>query len=771
MRLAANALETVREALDGKFSHIEVRYVMDDQVGRADLRRLAPVLVKLRTRISSALDQREVQKLQSIFQRDNQEGWKAWLLAYTQTFSEWGWFNLISRAIAQEALLWVPDYAPTVENIRHYEECVYYGRWPETYDWFLFLSSQQELPDERRQSMLAVAAEIQLYHFYQPSKARGLLEAVKDTASSYRIDQVWGEYYLQTKQPEKARPYFERLISQKPHVGALYTNLGDCYAEIGDLRLAEEQYEQAVDNAPGMSEGYQSLADLLGKVDWYSDWEDRLQTYLERLQMLNDNPAAPYSTIGGVYRTLGKYEKAVQYFNQSLQADPKAVNSYVSLGHLELEQVERVTDAKEKETLIDRARQTFERLLKVAPDSMSGYWGMMFADLQQNDVEGALHWAKKVRGCHTEWASFMDSTEGELLRRQAKLDESRSMLLRSFEQEPINPNALSTLLSLSDDYLSKDTKTALELLDFWRTHAGAAEEYNYQNRVGNVWYYQQDYAQAAEHYRRAVALDSERPVILSNLALALENLKAPGKRQQELEEAGEALRKAIKLRPDESEYTQRYEKIKRELDFITVYGEDALNYKPVITPVRMAGEVGAINHLLNENKDALSDATQARINGIRERVNERLGVEPPTVLISYLPGDNVTPGKYVFSLREKVVEEGVLDAEANVFEKLMENLERVLECNMHVFTGYQKAHSLLFLRKDGPSQSLRDSSRSIILFMQVLQALLRNRRPVKEIGQIAAHVHSMSKTSLTPEQIAATFMATALAESEQQHGE
>ena len=765
MRLATNALETIRETLQGNQNHIEVRYVMDDQIGRADLERLAPVLVKLRERICAMLDAREVERLRRLYEKDVNEGWQAWLLTYTLAFSEWGWYTLFCRKIAQEALMWAPEHAPSIKQIRHYTKCAHYARWPETHDWFLFLS-QQDLPKEQRGHMLATAAEIQIYHFYQPSKGQALLKQAESLIQSYRIDQVWGEYYLQTEQPELARPYFERIIASKPYLSTGYVNLGDYFAKVGDLRAADEQYEQAVENAPGLTGGYQSLAELLTKVDWYPDREARLQGYLERMQVLSDDPAAPYSTIGGVYRTLGDYEKAARHFNESLEIDREEYNAYISLGHLEIEQAGRVADAEDQKKHIDLAEQTFSKLLKLAPRSLSGYWGMMFVDLQKNELDGALQWLKKGRRCHKEWATYIESAQGELLRRQGRLAQAKRALLKSLKRETYNPSVLSSLRSLSDDYKPEDANIALRLLDIWREHSSPAEEYTYQNQVGNVWYYHEDYERAEQHYRLGIAANSKSDVLYSNLALALERRKAPGRRLDLLQEALSALEKAIELKRGVDSYTTRHEKMKMEHDFIAAYGEAALSYEHVVTPIRLAGEVETISYLLNESRDALSDRSLQMVEAFRKRVQERRGILAPPVLVSFLQGNDIPPGKYLISLRERPVEEGMLEGEEDVADGLLELLERVVESHLAVLVGYQETVNLLANCNSDACRSILTSPRLVALCMQVLVALLHNGHPVKEIEQIAARVLQMSQKDQSSEQIAAGIMQAALAESE-----
>ena len=88
------------------------------------------------------------------------------------------------------------------------------------------------------------------------------------------------------------------------------------------------------------------------------------------------NPAVPYTNIGEVYRTLGDYERASQFFKQALEVDRNSLSAYNSLGHLQLEQVGRMQqekgeqEEKERQRLIAQARQIFQDVLELAPRSI-----------------------------------------------------------------------------------------------------------------------------------------------------------------------------------------------------------------------------------------------------------------------------------------------------------------------------------------------------------------------------------------------------------------
>ncbi|MGW8250891.1 MAG: hypothetical protein ACWGO1_09635, partial [Anaerolineales bacterium] len=161
MRAASNAIETLRDAvhaIPGGKSIMEAWADFDEQVGLGDLERLVPVLVKLRSELEKIATQREVFRLQRSFERDLEAGWQQWLETYARSFSPWAWRTAFGVEIAQHGL---KRYSPSddwsLNRIREAAVLVDKGRWSETYDWFIFLSTQ-EMPAELRAQMLATAA-------------------------------------------------------------------------------------------------------------------------------------------------------------------------------------------------------------------------------------------------------------------------------------------------------------------------------------------------------------------------------------------------------------------------------------------------------------------------------------------------------------------------------------------------------------------------------------------------------------------------------------
>ena len=180
-------------------------------------------------------------------------------------------------------------------------------------------------------------------------------------------------------------------------------------------------------------------------------------------------------------------------------------------------------------------------------------------------------------------------------------------------------------------------------------------------QITTVEYYHNDYQAAAEAYRQAIAGRPTEAVYHSNLALALEELQAPGERAAELEEAISALRRARELRPDESKYAERLNKLERQHRFVMRYGESALKLKPVVRPIEVFLQSDLLPCILSENTDTLSDEMLQLIDEMRNSIRQRFGLTLPGVLFTTIEDETqAQPGAFRFSLMEVPVDYGVV---------------------------------------------------------------------------------------------------------------
>jgi tetratricopeptide (TPR) repeat protein len=779
MRAAAIALETIRDALTTETNLFAVWNVFDDQIGRAELDRFMPMLVKLRSQFEGSGIERDIRRLNRVFERNQSKHWPYWVEAYVQSFSDLGWWGTYGRAIANRALPDTPNSDWPAQRIRECTRLILHGRWDEVYDWFLFLA-QQELPAHQRARMLLIAATIQLHYFIKPTKARNFLEQAREMAPD-EISVVigWGNYWLQQNNLEEAKRCFEGVVRRMPDLVYGFVGLGDYYDKVGDLSAAEDQYQQAILNAPGMTEGHRRLMNWCGRTHWFRDRQEQLHPLFNRMLVLADNPSSVWADLGIIYKQNGVYDRAREYFEKAISLDSTYANAHAWLGYTYLDEANMPdTDASQTAQRYELARSSFERVIELAPGALDGYWAMAAWYMQRREWPTALEWCNRGLSCHSEWESFVRVRRSDILRELGQLGEAESDLMRSLELEPDNPAALDTLSRLVEAIRTRNApEAAMRTLETVRGLKGESFEHTFQNLVGNLRYYDRDYASAAEHYRLAIAANPMDNVLYSNLASALEELGTPGKRLQELEEAIAALRRAQELKPEVKTYSERLATLAAERRFVLTYGEDALKFELVVNPIRVEVHNDVLPYVLDATLTNLSKDMQVRIEAMRARVLERFGIRVPAILFGELDERRPVLGNYKITLIEREVVHGNVepgkkfacaksvgesapdagssaprgfwltdDDDAShspdyeiwtVADYIINHLQNVLEGQLADFIGYQEVSVLLDNCKFEGCKAIKNSPAELMRFVQVLKSMLQRRVAIVAIDRIS----------------------------------
>ncbi len=134
-------------------------------------------------------------------------------------------------------------------------------------------------------------------------------------------------------------------------------------------------------------------------------------------------------------------------------------------------------------------------------------------------------------------------------------EDSEQLLARAevlmLEMLNAHPQRDASIHQLADDYYRTFGKTekAVELFTKIREVKGEENEASYQNRVGNVRYYEGNYQSAEDHYRKAVDADQTQAVYFSNLAGAL-------KYQKRWEESRAYYKKAFEISARQADFNR-----------------------------------------------------------------------------------------------------------------------------------------------------------------------------------------------------------------------
>jgi tetratricopeptide (TPR) repeat protein len=193
-----------------------------------------------------------------------------------------------------------------------------------------------------------------------------------------------GLVYQQRGQHGPAVEQFREAIRRDPAYAAPRIALGASLVELGQVKEATAELEEAVKLAPKeplarqeLARAYERGADWPGAVEQYRALRDLLPGEPENVYLLGraylrlsewclkelkglDPPSARlYQAQGHTYRLQGRTDLAVRAFQRAAEADPNLAEVHLNLAQIYIEQ-KRWADA----------RQEVERELLVVPDSL-----------------------------------------------------------------------------------------------------------------------------------------------------------------------------------------------------------------------------------------------------------------------------------------------------------------------------------------------------------------------------------------------------------------
>ena len=135
---------------------------------------------------------------------------------------------------------------------------------------------------------------------------------------------------FRTQGDTEAIPFFKRAIELDPNFATAYATLGVAYSNLGQSSLSAENLKKAYDLRERVSEreryrissAYYDLAT--------GEEEKAIQAY-ESWAQSYPRDMVPSANLGGIYNTLGQYEKAVPKVQESLRLEPNAATGYALL--------------------------------------------------------------------------------------------------------------------------------------------------------------------------------------------------------------------------------------------------------------------------------------------------------------------------------------------------------------------------------------------------------------------------------------------------------
>ena len=162
--------------------------------------------------------------------------------------------------------------------------------------------------------------------------------------------------YVEKRRFDKAEFHLKEAIGLKPDYSAAYNYLGVLYFRKGEVDLAIEAYQKALENMLYANPQFPHLN--LGVAYLSRNEYRKAILHLEEAIRFVPNYVDAYNNLGRAYEGLGQYGKAKVYYEKALEFNPQYVNAYLNLGKLSYRSGER-----------QKAREYFIQVIRLGPDS------------------------------------------------------------------------------------------------------------------------------------------------------------------------------------------------------------------------------------------------------------------------------------------------------------------------------------------------------------------------------------------------------------------
>lgn len=668
-------LESVRTALLAEPNALKIWRQLDEVIGVADVTTFQPALIALRTQFEQHLFAQQGQRLSMLFEQNAEHGWREWLLAYAEALSRWR--LLLCEALVSLPLPFPDEFRQPIDFQRA-THLILHERWPEVHAFFTHLAQFDFLPPTTRARLLIPVGQIYLYYFTPRTRALAIFEQAAQLAPGLaRVLAALGDYYKEQNEPEKALAYLEQAIEAAPDEVEAYVYQGDIADKQGKAEEARTWYQEAISRVPGDSFGYSRLLRLYGRPEFIEKYGAFIVPLAERAMVVDETGRyKTYLDVGDAYSATRNYEAAHQWYDKAVALDPTRMDGYTWKGFAYLD---------EGVSRYDEARAVFEKAREVAPESYNGYWGLgQLAEREKRWAEAA-EWYAQALARQPEFHSSITARIGDMHRQLGQFEQAEALLLDALRADPTND---ATVLELADDYYRKHDRPddALRLYGQIREIKGEAFEAGYQNRLGNVYFYQNQHELSAQHYRKAIEADPTQSVYFSNLGGAYREMQRWDEAREQfekayalhkdepkykahiarvyyeearayeqalptaadasemLERAIAAARAAVAHAPGETKHAEKLAGLEQQRTFIRRYGGAALALEPIDKPLRVHVESQGLPLILNAEMNELSAETLRLIEEMRQHLRGRYGLTIPGINFAVL--QNARAGEY-----------------------------------------------------------------------------------------------------------------------------
>lgn len=477
----------------------------------------------------------------------------------------------------------------------------------------------------RRLIQLYASPELFERHEADLVRLTELAVAVGNPEGEYARYVELGNVYVQNKQFDKGRRWYDKAIALDGSNPAGYLALAAYHEKLGNLDDAEASYKRAIEVAPQSYDGYWGLT-------WFYEergrWREALEWYEKAPQYRAEWTGLLRAKIGEMYAKLDRRPEAEDLLRRELAADKDNYSAKEFLHTIAEDYYLRLGDRASAERIYAAILDILGQPYAAEYHNRLGNLSYYFDEYDKSAAEYRLAIAAKpsVAGYHRNLATAYRALK--------HYDEALQELERARA-------------------IDQDVEVF------------AKEMAQIANDQANDCYTRGEYRRAIELYGKAIDENPADSVFHENLAQAWEQVAEPNQKMHALDRALEAYRRADSIRPG-GKHARDIERLSHRKEFASSYGEKVLDWPKVVAPivVEVAGDL--IPLFEGGQAGGLSDEVAARIADLRKNVERRFGVEIPGVRVRRKEA-GLQNGTYVILLRDIPVVSGTVMVERCYF--------------------------------------------------------------------------------------------------------
>lgn len=349
------------------------------------------------------------------------------------------------------------------------------------------------------------------------------------------------------------------LINEFQDEAILFNIKGACYAGVGQLDIAVENYEKAIEINPDYAKAYYNLA---GAFEEQNKYDKAVQAYKKSISLEPENPQA-HNNLGNVYKDLEKYTDAIHSYEQALRNQPDYIEAYYSLGST-LQDIGKLDEAIEyfkkvlqlkpsfneinnilgnifKELrMFEEAIQSYEKAIAINPNFFEVYYNLGITFQDMNEFNNAVKNYKKSIEVKEDYPEAHNNL-GVAYKELKEYDSAIKSYQRAISHRPDYADAHNNLGTAFKElgYIENAIKSYEEALSIIPDFADA--HFN----LGMIYMDLGQFDLAVESYKKAIESDINFTEALNNLGIVLMDLG-------QLEEAENYFKKAVAINPEDS---------------------------------------------------------------------------------------------------------------------------------------------------------------------------------------------------------------------------